>query len=185
MRKSRAAAIGLILACAAVVSIASTARAQTPRQRVLDRVADVVLRYPRYTVFDYVDADYDRGVLSIWGKVTMPFKRTDLERLVARIEGVERVVNQIEVLPVSQLDDRLRMDISRAIYGNPSFWQYATLPTPPIHIIVDRGRVTLLGVVQSEVERQLARSLAASFGAFSVTNELITERQRRNLRPPR
>jgi hyperosmotically inducible protein len=176
-----AAALVLVLVGALSLHVS----AQTPRQRALDRVAEAILRYPRYTVFDYVDADYERGVLTIWGKVTMPFKRTDLERLVVRIEGVERVVNELDVLPVSQLDDRLRQDISRAIYGNPSFWQYASMPNPPIHIIVERGQVTLMGVVQSEVERQLARSLATSFGAFSITNELITERERRRMPPPR
>lgn len=181
MRTCRSAAAALVLLLVGVLS----ASAQTPRARALDRVAEAILRYPRYTVFDYVDADYDRGVLTIWGKVTMPFKRTDLERLVVRIEGVERVVNEVDVLPVSQLDDRLRQDISRAIYGNPSFWQYASMPNPPIHIIVERGQVTLMGVVQSEVERQLARSLATSFGAFSITNELITERERRRLPRPR
>lgn len=182
MRMCRSAAVLMLVI---VGALSADVSAQTPRQRALDRVAEAILRYPRYTVFDYVDADYERGVLTIWGKVTMPFKRTDLERLVVRIEGVERVVNELDVLPVSQFDDRLRQDISRAIYGNPSFWQYASMPNPPIHIIVERGQVTLMGVVQSEVERQLARSLATSFGAFSITNELITEKERRNMPSPR
>lgn len=175
--------VALVIALCGVLSV--TTSAQTPRQRVLARVAEAIARYPRYTVFDYVEGDYERGVLTIWGKVTMPFKRTDIERLLVGIEGVEELVNEIDVLPVSQFDDRLRQDISRAIYGNPSFWQYAAMPNPPIHIIVDRGRVTLMGVVQSEVERQLARSLATSFGAFSVANELVTERERRRLTPLR
>jgi len=69
-----------------------------------------------------------------------------------------------------------RLDrIARAIYGNPSFWHYAAMPNPPIHIIVEHGRVTLTGVVQDNVERMLARSIATGFNAFSVANELRTE----------
>jgi osmotically-inducible protein OsmY len=79
------------------------------------------------------------------------------------------------VLPVSLFDDELRYRIARAIYGNPSFWQYASMVNPPIHIVVERGHVTLTGVVQNNVDRMLARSLANSFGAFSVTNELRTD----------
>lgn len=176
MQWSRSAAAVM---CAWLTVLSVEPSAQAARQRVLSRVADAIVSYPRYTVFDYVDGDYERGTLTLWGKVTQPFKRTDIERLVQRLEGVEQVVNEIEVLPVSTFDDRLRQDIARAIYGNPSFWQYASMPNPPIHVIVDRGRVTLVGVVQSEVERQLARSLATSLGAFSVTNNLMTERERR------
>ena len=86
-----------------------------------------------------------------------------------------RVVNQLEVLPVSIYDDELRYQIARAIYGNPSFWHYAAMANPPIHIIVDRGRVTLTGVVNSNVERMLARSIATSYGAFKVTDDLKTD----------
>ena len=80
------------------------------------------------------------------------------------------------MLPVSQFDDELRYRIARAIYGNPSFWNYAIMPNPPIHIIVEHNRVTLSGVVQSEVDRMLARSLATfQDGVMSVTNDLKTD----------
>jgi osmotically-inducible protein OsmY len=79
------------------------------------------------------------------------------------------------VLPVSPFDDELRYRIARAIYGNPTFWQYASMVNPPIHIVVEGGHVTLTGVVQSNVDRMLARSLATSFGAFTVKNELRTD----------
>jgi hyperosmotically inducible protein len=105
----------------------------------------------------------------------MPYKRDDIERRVAKIDGVRELNNQIEVLPVSAFDDDLRYRIARAIYGNPSFWHYAAMAQPPIHIIVDRGRVTLTGVVNSQVERMLARSLATGWGELSVTNELRTD----------
>jgi osmotically-inducible protein OsmY len=79
------------------------------------------------------------------------------------------------VLPVSPFDDELRYRVSRAIYNNPSFWSYASMPNPPIHVIVEQGRVTLSGVVGSNVERMLAGSLAVGNGELSVKNELKTD----------
>jgi osmotically-inducible protein OsmY len=117
-------------------------------------------------------------VLSGW--VTMPYKKTDLERRVARVDGVTSVKNDIQVLPVSQFDDELRFRIARAIYGNSSFWNYAAMPNPPIHIVVNRGHVTLTGTVNSHVERVLARSLAVGFGEFNVVNELKTDAEVRD-----
>jgi hyperosmotically inducible protein len=111
------------------------------------------------------------------GWVTMPFKRNDIEKRVRTVAGVNAVENNIQVLPVSQFDDELRFRIARAIYGNSAFWNYAAMANPPIHIVVNRGRVTLAGVVQSNVERQLARSLATGFAAFEVKNELKTDEE--------
>ena len=85
------------------------------------------------------------------------------------------------MLPVSPYDDDLRYRIARAIYGNTNFWHYAAMANPPIHIIVERGHVTLTGVVHSNVERMLARSLATTFGAFSVKNELRTDAEMKQL----
>jgi hyperosmotically inducible protein len=115
------------------------------------------------------------GVVTLTGKVTMPFKRDDIERRIARVDGVRSVKDQISVLPVSQFDDELRYRIARSIYNNSNFWSYAIMANPPIHIVVEHGRVTLTGVVQSEVDRMLARSLATQFGALSVTNALKTD----------
>ncbi|RPJ78204.1 MAG: BON domain-containing protein, partial [Acidobacteria bacterium] len=109
------------------------------------------------------------------GKVTMPYKAKDLERIASRVAGVTQVRNQIRVLPVSHFDEELRYRIARAIYGHPGFWQYAAMANPPIHIVVENGHVTLTGVVNSNVERMLARSLASSFNAFSVNSQLKTD----------
>ena len=79
------------------------------------------------------------------------------------------------MLPASTLDDELRQQIARAIYGNANFWTYAAMRNPPIHILVDRSRVTLTGLVRSEVDRRLAQALATQFNALSVTNELRTD----------
>jgi hypothetical protein len=99
---------------------------------------------------------------------------------VAKIDGVRQVRDEITVLPVSQFDDRLRYRIARAIYGNPNFWNYAIMADPPVHIVVEHSRVTLTGVVQSDVERMLARSIAGSqFGVMSVVNNLKTDAEAR------
>jgi len=143
------------------------------------RLADDIVRnintYSRFTIFDDVSISVENGLVTLTGKVTMPYKRDDIGRRIARIDGVREVLNRIEVLPVSTFDDDLRYRIARAIYGNPSFWNYASMANPPIHIIVERGRVRLTGVVNSNVERMLARSLATGLGELSVSNELRTD----------
>jgi osmotically-inducible protein OsmY len=111
----------------------------------------------------------------------MPYKKDAIEKRVAKIDGVRQVRDEITVLPVSQFDDRLRYRIARAIYGNPNFWNYAIMADPPVHIVVEHSRVTLTGVVQSDVERMLARSIAGSqFGVMSVVNNLKTDAEARD-----
>jgi hyperosmotically inducible protein len=143
------------------------------------RLADDIIRalnnYTRITIFDDVNIGVEGGVVTLTGKVTMPYKKDDIGRRVGSIDGVRELQNRIDVLPVSPYDDDLRYRIARAIYGNPSFWNYAAMANPPIHIIVDRGRVTLTGVVNSNVERMLARSLATGWGELSVINQLRTD----------
>ena len=107
-----------------------------------------------------------------------------LQKRVGAIQGVRQVVDQLEVLPASTFDDELRQQIARAIYGNANFWPYAVMRNPPIHIIVDRSRVTLTGLVRSEVDRLLAQALATQFNALSVTNELRTGADLRGRRDP-
>jgi hyperosmotically inducible protein len=143
--------------------------------QIANDVAKAVNRYANFTIFDDLTIAVHDGVVTLDGKVTMPYKRDDIEKRVARIEGVKDVRDRIGVLPVSLNDDALRTRIARSIYGNSNFWNYAVMANPPIHIIVDHGRVTLTGVVQSDVDRMLARSLATSFNAFSVTNNLKTD----------
>ena len=166
----------IILFVLALTAMTSDARAQTREdQRVADAIANSVRSYSRFSIFDHVGGRVDDGVVVLTGKVTMPYKRDDIARRVAALTGVREVQNQIEVLPVSIYDDGLRARVSRAIYGNPSFWRYGAMANPPIHIIVENGRVTLTGVVNSNVERMLARSLATGRGELSVANELKTE----------
>ena len=167
------------------MALAVPARAQVLQDRkddeVFKDVAQTVLGYPQFTIFDDVSAAITDGVVTLQGKVTMPFKSKDIERRVTKVPGVKRVENRIGVLPVSLFDDELRYSVARAIYGSSAFWQYASMVNPPIHIIVERGRVTLTGVVASEVDRMLARALASSFNAFSVTSDLKTDQEMKAL----
>jgi len=171
-----------ICASAAALILSASAAFANPSQttdrkdlQVLKDVAASVQRYTRFTIFDDVSASVKDGVVTLTGKVTMPFKHDEIAKRVAKIDGVTAVRDQIGVLPVSQFDDELRVRIARSIYGNSNFWNYGIMPNPPIHIVVEHGRVTLTGVVQSEVDRMLARSLATQFGALSVTNALKTD----------
>lgn len=170
VRKVVAAAFVMMLVPLAV-------SAQTRRDPQIFRdVANQVVGYTRFTVFDDVQTSVNDGIVTLYGKVTMPYKRDDIARRVTKVAGVRQVVNKISVLPVSVIDEDLRYQIARAIYSNPSFWHYASMVNPPIHIVVENGRVTLTGVVTNNVERMLALSLANGFNSLGqVDNELKTD----------
>ena len=166
-----------ILATVIVLLAMSAPAWATDRENlaIFQDVSRQVLRYPRFTIFDSVHAEMHEGVVTLSGRVTMPFKREDIARRVANVEGISQVRNEVTVLPVSQFDDELRLRIARAIYGNPHFWNYGMMVNPPIHIIVENGHVTLDGVVNNNTDRMIARSIASSFTAFSLTNDLKTD----------
>ena len=102
-----------------------------------------------------------------------------------KVAGILSVENKIGVLPVSQFDDELRFRIARAIYSHSLFWHYGAMANPPIRVVVNRGRVSLEGVVFSNVERMLARSLASGFGSFEVKNLLKTDAEVREAMEPK
>jgi hyperosmotically inducible protein len=165
----------LAAAIALCANAAVSGAAERKDLQVFNDVARTVNQYTHFTIFDDINAQVNGGVVTLTGKVTMPYKRGDIEKRVAKIDGVQQVRDQITVLPVSQFDDQLRLGIARAIYRNSNLASYALGPTPSIHVIVEHGHVTLTGVVRSEVDRAVARSLANDFNAFSVTNNLKTE----------
>jgi hyperosmotically inducible protein len=169
-----AVAAGLLMT-ANITLAAQTSESDRKDFQVAKDIAKTVQRYSQFTIFDDVSANVKDGMVTLTGKVTMPYKRDDIAKRIAKVDGVRGVSDQISVLPVSQFDDELRYRIARSIYNNSNFWNYAIMPNPPIHIVVEHGRVTLTGVVQSEVDRALARSLATQFGALSVTNALKTD----------
>jgi osmotically-inducible protein OsmY len=178
MRKLMALVAGFALT--ATVAAADTGQGRKDLQ-VFNAISKAVTRYAQFTIFDSIDASVKDGVVTLTGRVTMPYKKDEIEKRVAQIDGVRQVHDQISVLPVSQFDDQLRHRIARAIYGNPNFWNYAIMADPPVHIVVEHSRVTLTGVVQSEVEKMLARSIATGqFGVMSVVNNLKTEAESRD-----
>lgn len=155
------------------LTVSSAAAHEVTTNDLFERIQKQVLRYSRYTVFDDINVGIGPdGHVRLTGHVTWGHKSNEIEKRVAALDGVTGVTNDIAVLPVSPFDDELRYRIARAIYGNPTFWRYGSGINPPIHIVVERGRVRLTGVVATETERALARSLANRFGAFGVTNEL-------------
>jgi hyperosmotically inducible protein len=156
----------------ALLLVPDTARAQLSDADLGERVAESVRTYSSFGIFDDVNVVVENHAVTLMGRVTTPRKREDLGARVAKVDGVKSVTNQIGVLPVSQSDDRLRVRIANAIYSHPSFWQYAQMANPPIHIIIEHGQITLTGAVGSETERQLAYSLAQVPGAFTVTNKI-------------
>jgi len=173
----------LTLFSAAVLVMGGVAFADVGERKdlqVFNDISRTVNRYTQFTIFDDVDVVVKNGVVTLTGDVTMPHKREDIEKRVAKVDGVVEVRNQIKVLPASLSDDRLRYRIARAIYDNPHFWNYAIGPNPPIHIIVDHGRVTLTGIVNNDTDRMIARSLAHQFPAMSVKNSLKTNAEVRD-----
>jgi hyperosmotically inducible protein len=131
---------------------------------------------PYYSIFDNLSYRVDGSVVTLFGQVTRPTLKSDAENVVKRIEGVTRVINNIEVLPLSPMDDRIRIAEARAIYGFPSLNRYALGALPPIHIIVKNGNVTLEGVVSSQADKNTAGIRANGVpGVFSVKNNLRVE----------
>jgi hyperosmotically inducible protein len=157
---------------AAAFAVPAGASAQVTDREIVDLAAAAVQGYVSFTIFDDVSIAVSNRAVTLTGRVTMPFKRDDLAKRIAAIDGVRSVANNITVLPVSLTDAALRARVARAIYSNQAFWHYAEMANPPIHVIVEYGRVTLTGCVNNQVERMLAYSLAQVDGVFSVKNEL-------------
>ncbi len=142
-------------------------------ERIQKEVRHELLMLPYLDVFDNLAYKVEGYNVTLIGQVTRPTLKSDAENVVKRIEGVEKVDNQIEVLPVSPMDDRLRLRLYRAIYGYGPMQKYALGVQKPIRIIVKNGHVTLAGVVDSEGDKNLAGIRANGVsGIFSVTNNL-------------
>jgi hyperosmotically inducible protein len=142
-------------------------------ERIQREVRHELLMLPYLDVFDNLAYKVDGYNVTLMGQVTRPTLKSDAERVVKKIEGVEKVDNQIEVLPPSPMDDRIRLRLYRAIYGFPSLQKYALGVQKPIRIIVKGGNVTLEGVVDNEGDKNTAGIRAKSVsGTFSVNNNL-------------
>jgi len=145
-----------------------------------EEVRHQLVTLPYYTVFDWLEAQVKPdGAVTLMGEVTRPTVKDDAEHRVKKLESVSRVIDNIEVLPLSPMDDELRVALYRAIYRFDSpLFRYGTQSVPPIHIIVKNGHVTLKGVVLNEGDSQLAYMAARGVpGTFEVKNELQIEQQ--------
>jgi hyperosmotically inducible periplasmic protein len=143
------------------------------QERITREVRHELLMLPYFGVFDYIAYKVDGYNVTLLGQVVRPTLKSDAENSVKHIEGVEHVDNQIEVLPPSPMDDRLRMRLFRAIYGYPALQRYALGVQKPIRIIVKNGHVTLEGVVDSEGDKNIAGIRANGVsGTFQITNNL-------------
>ncbi|SRR6266851_2231230 len=130
-------------------------------------------RLPYYGVFDNLAFELNGDTVVLYGQVVRPATRKEAERRVAKMEGVQRVINRIEVLPPSSLDDSIRRRVYNAVFRTGGLYRYAMGANPSIHIVVNRGRVSLEGVVSSKMDSQLAYTAANGVpGVFSVTNNL-------------
>jgi hyperosmotically inducible protein len=198
---------GALLGLAIVLGTGVVTPAATPASTV-DAIRNELLQLPYYGVFDYLAFSYDKGTVTLMGYAYQPKLKDDAEKAVKRVAGVDQVVNRIEVLPVSLNDDDIRWKTYYAIYRDPFLSKYApgggmlwghrhALGGPalrsfpggmfpgmepagdyPIHIIVKNGRITLLGVVDNDADKQVAEIRARGVpGAFGVDNQLMVERK--------
>ena len=173
-------AMGTILTVGAGFAQHSTADRVTPGstgdERITREVRHELVMLPYYGVFDNLEYRVSGHTVTLMGQVTRPTLKSDAGNVVKRIEGVEKVENQIQVLPLSPMDDRTRLAVYRAVYGQPGLDRYALQAVPPIHIVVDNGHVTLEGAVGSQADKELAGVRANGVpGVFSVTNNLRVE----------
>lgn len=149
------------------------------RERLEREVGHELRMLPYYSVFDDLQYRVDGYRVELLGQVTRPTLKSDAEAVVKRVEGVEAVINRIEVLPLSPFDDRIRLAVYRAVYSHPVLTRYALQAVPPMHIIVKNGHVTLVGIVATEMERNVAFMQANGVpGIFSVSNKLSVENRR-------
>ncbi|MBZ5641173.1 MAG: BON domain-containing protein [Acidobacteriia bacterium] len=177
--------LALALAIPALLGPVNTASGQDTRSQKEARTTEAYLtkevrhelvQIPWYSVFDILQYTVNGNEVTLTGQVVQPTIKSDAENSVKHIEGVEKVNNQIEVLPTSPMDDQLRRAEYRAIYSQPNLFRYGVGNLQSIHIIVKNGRVTLEGAVESEQDRNVAAIAANGVSnVFSVENHLKVE----------
>jgi hyperosmotically inducible periplasmic protein len=165
----------MIAMTASMVPIA-TAQRNVDNARFTERIRKELAKLPYYGVYDNLSFEVKGNDVILYGQVVRPSTRSEAERRVKRIEGVDHVVNRIEVLSPSSSDDGIRRRVYRAIFSSGSLYRYAMGANPSIHIIVNHGHVTLDGVVSNRMDSQLAYMATNQVpGVFSVTNNLRVE----------
>lgn len=173
-----------LVAALALTATFAVAAPETGSQPSSKSIRKELATLPYYGVFDNlaytVSSD---GTVTLLGQVLRPTTKSDAEARVRRLAGVTRVVNQIEVLPLSSFDDSIRLAAARTIFNTGGLYRYAMGANPSIHIIVNHGHLTLEGVVANELDRRLAYMAARNVpGTFTVTNNLRTDEELRGVR---
>ena len=170
---------GMILGAsllAAQLGFADNHNTDAGMSRIEQEVRREIVMLPFYSLFDHFAFRVDGETVTLMGKVSRPTLKSDAENVIKRIEGVEKVKNEIQILPLSANDDRLRLTLYQAIYGHSALQTLAIRAVPPIHIIVENGNVTLEGVVANEMQKDIANAQAHGVsGVFTVTNNLRVE----------
>jgi len=149
-------------------------------RQIFEQARKQILTYYAYSIFDWITLEGAGSKLVVNGYVSQPYKKPDIGYFLAHIKGVADLQNNLEVLPVSNFDDDIRIAVARAIYNDPFFITYASMANPPIHIVVKGGNVTLEGMVNSQGEKTKAEtnaSFAETF--FNLTNNLLVESEQR------
>lgn len=142
-------------------------------QKLGEEVVSEIRKYSRFTVFDDCSAYIKDGKVGLFGWVTEPYKKTEIEKRLHKVIGIQEFKNDIEVLPVSTSDQRLREILANRLYSDSTFSDFASMPIPPIHIIVFGSRVILTGVVGSQLQKQKAESIIRGTpGVLSLESRL-------------
>ena len=157
-------------------SVSLWAIPQGDNAQIAEKVRREIVTLPFYSIFDNVEFELNDGALELNGEVYRPVMKRMIEKVAQRLTGVTSVVNNIEILPLSPYDDRIRIALANQLYRNQVFTRHSIQAVPPVHIVVKNGNVTLEGVVNSELEKNVAFHVANGIhGVFSVTNNLRTE----------
>jgi hyperosmotically inducible protein len=163
---------------AALMSVGiAGATVSTTDTDIAKKLAHEIRMYPRYTIFDNISFRVNEGAVELVGEVSQPYKKDELGRIAQHVPGVTSLTNDLEILPLSPMDNRLRLQVARAIYRDPVLSRYGLQAVGPIHIIVDNGHVTLEGVVATEMEKDVAglRASGAGLSFGPVVNHLQVE----------
>ena len=177
-KQMRIGMISSVALIAAQMLVAADRPPATSELRLIPEVRKELVSLPYYNLFDTLSYRVDGDTVTLIGKVTRPTLKSSAEKVVQNIEGVNMVNNQIQVLPLSPNDDRLRLSLYRSIYGHSVLQTLAIRAVPPIHIIVENGNVTLEGYVANSMQKNIAGIQANSVpGVFSVTNNLLEDNQ--------
>ncbi|HZS07490.1 MAG TPA: BON domain-containing protein [Blastocatellia bacterium] len=179
--------MALIAAIAVMTGVVMAAPTGAPaqaraQQQLAKQVRKELVTLPWYGVFDNLAYKIEGDTVTLYGQVVRPSTRSDAERRVSKLEGVDRVINKIEVMPLSSFDDDIRARTYRAVFGRYGLQRYAMGANPSIHIIVRNGNVALEGVVANRMDKQLAYMAARQVPyVFSVTNNLVVESENKRL----